>query len=798
MWISLNMISKITDISGISAEDLAHRLTMATAEIESIHPMNAHFSNIVTAKILEVKKHPGADKLTLVDLDTGSEKLRVVCGAPNHRTGDIVPLAKVGTKFSEEFVIKKSKIRGEESSGMLCSAKELGLSDDHSGIMIFPAETPTGKTLAELFPDWVDTLLELDNKSVTHRPDLWSHVGIAREIGALFGRPVKNIINEKLEATFKNTDNLKVTINCPDEAPRYSGLVVKNIKIAESPEWLKAKVTAIGMRPISNIVDITNYVMSEIGEPMHAFDRKKLSGNEIIVRMAKDGEKITTLDGREHTLCAEDILIADKSGPIALAGVMGGGNSEIENSTSEIVLEAANFNAVNIRKTAHRYNLPSDASMRFEKSQSPELTRPALLRCYELIKEIIPEAEAVTHIVDNYPKKLKEISISTTTSYIKHKLGYDVPDKRIIEILKSLEFGITASGEKLEIKIPHYRATKDISIEQDIVEEVGRIYGYDNIGQSAPLSPSKVPELNETRKFERFVKGVLTANYNMAEVTGYSFTGEDALNKTGINSDMDLRLRNPLSQDQDRLRRSLVPNIIKNIWYNHRYSDEFAMFELGRVYKKNDRKSKDLIAEERRVCGAFYMKNANDSIFYYAKNAGLGLLDALKIKGLHIKPATDSIEPYMHQGRTLGIEINNVSAGHIFELHPKIYKNFDFTGKAAMFDINLEFIMNAKKIETRFAELPKFPDVPFEISVLADKYAYVADIQSIIASSSRELIRSIEVISVYEGAPVPEGMKSVSFKLIFNAKDATLTPDQIEKLQRGVVAALDKAGYKLR
>jgi phenylalanyl-tRNA synthetase beta chain len=798
MWISLNMISKITDISGISAEDLAHRLTMSTAEIESIHHMNAHFSSIVTAKILDVKKHPGADKLTLVDLDAGIEKLRVVCGAPNHKTGDIVPLAKVGTKFSEEFEIKKSKIRGEESNGMLCSEKELGLSEDHSGIMIFPKDTPIGKTLAELYPDWVDTLLELDNKSVTHRPDLWSHVGIAREIGALFGRPVKNIINEKLESTFINTDSLKVIINCPDEAPRYSGLVVRNIKIAESPEWLKAKVTAIGMRPISNIVDITNYIMCEIGEPMHAFDRKKLAGDEIIVRMAKDGEKMKTLDGRDHMLCAEDILITDKNGPIALAGVMGGGNSEIEDSTTEIVLEAATFNPVNIRKTAHRYNLPSDASMRFEKSQSPELTRPALLRCYELIKEIIPEAEAVTHIVDTYPKKLKEISVSTTTSFIRHKLGHDVPDKRIIEILKSLEFGVEAAGEKLNIKVPHYRATKDISIEADIVEEVGRIYGYDNVGESAPLTQSAVPEANETRKFERLVKSILSANYNMTEVTGYSFTGEDALNRTGINSDLELRLRNPLSQDQDRLRRSLVPNMLKNIWHNHRYLDEFAMFELGRVYKKSDRKSKDLIAEERRVCGVFYTKNAGNDIFYYAKNAAMGLMKSLRAKGLRGIPATGKTEPYMHPGRSLIIEISGAAAGNVFELNPMIYKNFDFTGKAAMFDINLDSVMNAGKAETRFAELPKFPDVPFEISVLADKYAYVADIQSVIAKSNRELIRNIEVISVYEGAPVPEGMKSVSFKMIFNAKDATLTPDQIDKLQKGVVATLDKAGYKLR
>ncbi len=372
----------MVDISDIDPQELGLKITMSSAEIESVEYMNRHLETIVTAKITGMGKHPNADKLSICDVDTGSEQFRVVCGAPNHKEGDIVALALEGTKFTEEFTVKKTKIRGEESIGMLCSEREMGLSDDHSGIMILPPDTPLGQTMSQLYPDWMDVRFEIDNKSITHRPDLWSHQGFAREIGALLDRPVKDPVKWDLEKDFGSSDDLSVRIENPDDCPRYSGLVVKNITIGESPEWLKAMVTSIGMRPISNIVDVTNYVMAELGEPMHAFDRKKLRGSEIIVRNAAADETLTTLEDTEHTLMPEDIVIADRDGAIALAGVMGGGNSEIEEGTTEIVLEAANFNAVSIRKTAHRYNNRTEAAIRFEKSLSPEVTKAALIRCY--------------------------------------------------------------------------------------------------------------------------------------------------------------------------------------------------------------------------------------------------------------------------------------------------------------------------------------------------------------------------------------------------------------------------------
>ncbi|HPF07787.1 MAG TPA: phenylalanine--tRNA ligase subunit beta [Spirochaetota bacterium] len=798
MWISLKIIGNIVDIKDITPEEILSRLTMSTAEIEGIEYLNSHFSSIYTAKLTKVERHPDADKLTLCEVDTGKEKLQVVCGAPNHKTGDIVALATVGTKFSDEFIIKKSKIRGVESNGMLCSLRELGLSEDHSGIMIFPPDTKIGVPLSEIYSDWVDVRLNIDNKSITHRPDLWGHIGFAREISALLGREFKSPVNESLRADFKDSDKLKVTVKDPEAAPRYSGLVVKNIKIGESPEWLKAAVTSIGMRPISNIVDITNFVMAEIGEPMHAFDRKKLKGDEIFVRYAAKDEKITTLDGREHGLTPEDIVIADSGGPIALAGVMGGGNSEIDDSTTEIVLEAATFNPVNIRKTAQRFDSRTEAAMRFEKSLSPEITVDALIRCYDLIKQVIPEAEAVSGIVDDYPVKLKPVQIEVTTDYIRRMIGEELDDQHITGVLTSLAYGVTNNNGTLTVDVPHFRATKDISMKDDIVEEVGRVYGYSTITPKPPMVPCVPPARNEHRYFEREVKNILSNAFSFTEISGYSFVGEDILNMLKINEDKELRLRNPLSRDHDRLRRSMIPNIMNAIRYNQRFRESFDIYELGRVYLKDNRQSSELVSENFRTAGAVFMKKPSAPLFYEAKAVAAGLMEKLKIKNFKLIPETKSLPPYAHPGRSMRIEIEGKDAGLIFEVHPETAKTFEFTGKAAIFDLDLDAMFNAEKKPVKFKELQKFPEVPFELSVLADKYIYSEEILKTISKSDQNRIKEVSVVSVYQGAQIPGDKKSVSIKIVFASKEKTLEPAEIEELQKKVLADLGKAGYTLR
>ena len=797
MWISLKIINRMVDISDIAPEEVADRLTMATAEIEGIEYLNKSFQTIYAAKLTKVEPHPDADKLTLCEADTGSEKFQVVCGASNHKTGDIVALAAVGTKISEDFEIKKAKIRGVESSGMFCSEKELGISEDHSGIIILPPDTVLGTTLDKIYPEQVDILLEIDNKSITHRPDLWGHEGFAREIGALFNRTVKSPVDRTVESTFKNKDNLEVEVKDLESSPRYSALAVKGIEIKESPEWLKGMVRSIGMRPINNIVDITNYVMVELGEPMHAFDKKKLRGDKIFVRYAKDGETLTTLDDKTHKLTSEDIVIADIEGPIALAGVMGGANSEIDESTTEIVLEAACFNPVNIRKTAHRFGVRTEASMRFEKSISPEVTTDALLRCYELIKEAIPSAEAASSIADHYPGKMNTVTIHTSTDYIRRKLGENIDDNRITGIIESLSFKIKKTGNEMEIEVPHFRATKDVSIADDIVEEVGRIYGYDNITPSAPLVPCVPPAKNDFRFFERRIKDILTESFSMVEVMGYSFTGDQILNMLEINEEKELRLRNPLSSEQDRLRRSLIPDIVTFIQYNQRYSENFDIFELGRVYIKNDRKSPDLIVENTRAAGAVFIKKPSSPVFYEAKSIASGLLEQLKVKNFKLVPVKEAIPPYAHPGRSMRIIVEGEDAGLIFELHPAISEKFEINGSAAIFDIDLNKVFKAAKREIKFKELQKFPEVPFEISVLTEKNTYSEDILSIIRKGGR-YIKSAEVVSIYEGAPIPEDRKSVSVKVVFASSEKTLTHNEIEETQNKIISDLKNAGYSLR
>jgi phenylalanyl-tRNA synthetase beta chain len=798
MWISLKIIERMVDITGITPEQIADRLTMSTAEIEGIEYLNSFFRTIYTAKLLKVEPHPDADKLTLCTVDTGSEKLQVVCGATNHKTGDVVALATVGTKFSDEFIIKKSKIRGVESHGMLCSKRELGISEDHSGIIVFPGNTPLGKPLSEIYREWIDVRLNIDNKSITHRPDLWGHEGFAREIAALFGRKFRNAVDRNIISSIPERDNLKVTVKNPEAAPRYSALVIDKIKIGESPDWLKSAVTAIGMRPINNIVDITNYVMAEIGEPLHAFDRKKLKGSEIFTRLAAPGEKIMTLDGREHNLTPEDIVIADISGPIALAGVMGGGNSEIDGSTTEIVLEAATFNPVNIRKTAQRFDARTEAAMRFEKSLSPEITVDALARCWELIKEIIPGSEAMTGLVDDYPRPVKESEIKVNTDYVRKKIGQHIDDDSIVKTLTALQYIVKAEGKDLHVIAPHFRSTKDISMKDDIVEEVGRVFGYSNIHPAPPLIECIPPAKNLFRYFERDVKDILSKNFCMTEVSGYSFTGEDMLNRLKINEDRELRLRNPLSIEIDRLRRSLIPNVIHFIQYNQRFSDSFDIFELGRVYLKGDRKSKDLPYENFRVAGTVFMKKPPEPVFFEAKAIALGLLNKLMVKNYRLIPATGSLPPYAHPGRSMKIEVDGNDAGLIFEIHPETAQTFELAGRAGVFDIDLNVLFKAEKNPVKFKELQKYPEVPFEISVVADKRTYSDQILNIILKSDRNRIRTADVISVYEGSQLTADKKSVSVKIVFASKEKTLEPSEIEDLQKKVISELNKNGYTLR
>lgn len=798
MWLSLNILSELVNLKGLDPKEIGNRLTMSTAEIEGIEEERPFLKSIIAAKILKVAPHPNADKLTLVDLFNGVEEVRVVCGAKNHKEGDIVPLATIGTVFSPEFIIQPTKLRGEPSNGMLCSARELGFSDDHGGILILPADTKIGTPLSELFKEWCDTRIEIDNKSITHRPDLWGHFGFARELGAIFDREISDPVDSTLANKISGNKKLKIDIQDPSLCLRYTSLVIDNIKIEESPDWLKARLTSLGMRPINNIVDITNYVMAELGEPMHAFDYKKLKGDKIQIRTAKPNEKIATLDGTDADLTTDDIIIADANGPIAVAGVMGGANSEIDESTTCIVLEAACFKPVNIRKTAHRFNLRTEAAMRFEKSLDPELCPKAIIRCYQLIAETIPGAIPVSEILDSYPLPYKKIAMNISCLKIRESLGKDIPNDRILAILKGLRFDVKQNGDILALEVPSFRATKDVSIEEDIVEEIGRIYGYDNIEPNPPLVPCVPPPINVKRNFERELKNILARDHNMTEVSNYSFVGEEILERLNFNENKELRLKHPLSTEQDRMRRGLIPNIMENVLSNQRYQEYFRIFEYGRAYLKEDRSSKDLAVEKNLIAGAFFDKNSDSAIFYEAKSVVMDLAKKLKIKNITFSVPSGTLLPYMHPYRTMIVKINEQTAGYIFELHPAIRNKNDVKGQSSFFELDADLLFDSEKEGIKFEELNRFPDVPFEISVVVPHKTYSAELGNIITNCDKNLISDISVVSIYEGAPITEGYKSVSYKIIFSGKDHTLSPKEIEDLQQKIMCTLNQKGYSLR
>jgi len=796
MNISLSILKKMVNLDGLTPEQIALKLTMASAEIEGVHYKNGHFSTVVTAKLLEVKPHPDSDHLTVVKADTGSEVFNVVCGAPNHKTGDICALALEGTQMAEDFVIKKSKIRGVESCGMLCSEKELGLTGDHSGVIVFAPGTKIGVPLTEIYPEMCDVCLEIDNKSITHRPDLWGHEGFARELAALYDRPLLNPVDTSIVKNFPASSSLKVEIKCPERAPRYTGLVMSNIVIKESPAWLKAAIESIGMRPINNIVDITNYVMAELGQPMHAFSRAKLRGDTIFVRLAAEGEKLTTLDGQSHDLTGEDIVIADEGGAIALAGVMGGGNSEIDEHASEIVLESANFNAVSIRKTAFRRKLRTDAAMRYEKSLDPELCYRALLRAAQLILEIIPGSTVASPVIDAYPSKPQLITIETSCGYIRRQLGKDVADETIVQILTSLGFGVRAEGSDLSITVPSWRATKDVSIAADIVEEIGRIHGFDNIPPVAPFVPCIPPLANQFRLFERTIKSILSGNHNMIEVYNYSFVGESLLKKAGTPENNELRLRNALSVEHDRLRTDLIPGILQNIVLNEKNTPSFKIYEMGRTYHKKDRTDRELATERVIVAGAFCAKSSRDELFYEIKTVMRDLASRLAVK-VSLRPAEANLPAYAHPKRTLEMLCQGNRIGLIFEVNPVVKHTSDISSNAALFTVDVNSLFEADKIKAVFRELPKYPDVYFEVSVLADAKVYAGSLCEIVRKSSQS-ITATDVVAVYAGAPVPEGKKSVSLKITFSSPDKTLSSAEIQALQDGVIKTLTAKGYPLR
>jgi len=795
MKVPLKWLQEYIDIT-LPLTDLADRLTMAGIEVGGKQVVGGNWQNIVVGQIVAISPHPNADRLSLVTIDLGTERQTVVTGAPNIRVGDKVAFAYVGAQLidghsGQVFRLKSAKIRGVVSNGMACSEKELGISDSHEGIMVLPSEAPLGAPLADYLGD---VIFDLD--ITPNRPDCLSIIGIAREISALTGQglPLPEVSYE--ESASPVDQQISIEIVAPDLCPRYCASLIIGVKIAESPKWIQQRLLACGMRPINNIVDITNYVMLEYGQPLHAFDYHRIRGKKIIVRRATDSEAIVTLDGIERVLSENMLVIADKERAVAIAGVMGGANSEVSEETTSILLESANFNPASIHYTGRTLRLPSEACMRFERGIRPELTSLALKRATQLIIQLAG-GEAAKGLVDEYPGKLDREPVLLSTSQVKQLLGVEFSLDQIVGVLTSLGFDCKTTGSKLEVWVtpPYWRS--DIHQAVDLIEEVVRIIGYDKIPAtmlSQPL-PRQDPEpiISLKQKVGRSLIG-----YGFQEVITYSLTSLELLNKLMPEphplEPMPLRVANPMTADQEYLRPNLRANLLAVLCANRRHEDGgIRLFELGRVYLA---RQKDLPEEPEVLCGILSGPRLEKSWhsggelldFFDAKGVMEGLLNQLGVEASFEQGSDESLHP----SKQAALVVAGNRLGVIGELHPKVTQAFEICDTVCLFEINLTALLPFTTGHKMFQPIPRFPATVRDLALVVDARIPHQKVQNIIKSFP--LVSEINIFDVYSGEQVPPGKKSLAYRITFQSPSHTLTDKEVNRVQQQI---LDKLSHEL-
>lgn len=826
MKISLNWLRQFTDIPNIDPNELGQLFTIRTAEVEGVINEGAMFHNIVVGKIISIQPHPNATKLRITQTDVGAEHggtLQIVCGAPNIKEGQFVIVALPGSKVKwhgegDYITLEKAELRGIESNGMICGGEEVGLDitniQDAAGILDLSVYAPTkdyelrpGTPLSFLL-NKNDVIFEIDNKSLTHRPDLWGHYGIAREMAAILDTKCKPY--EKAVKTLKYSDistqksPLSITIHDTEICPRFTGCIIRNIKVKESPDWLKRDLIAVGVRPVNNIVDVTNYVMYELGQPMHAYDRKIVSTDKLEIRYAHTDETLETIDHKHQKLTTEDPVITSGTHVLTLAGVMGGAHSEINDHTIEIILESANWQPGIVRKASQRHGLRTDAVQRFEKSLDSEMTMTAILRAAALIKKLCPKAEIEGSIVDIYPTKLPTKTITIEPEKIAEKIGITISPAEIKSILQKLSFGVKAlpgKPKRLEITVPSFRATKDISTEDDILEEVARAHGYEKITPTLPNLPIALPNENQLRKLEHQARNILSYQCGLSEVYNYSFYGKDDMEKCHLPEDIHLKLDNYLSSEQTHLRTSLIPNLLKNLTNNLRFKKEMSIYEIGRIYNEEH----EFFPREEVIIAGAIIRPENISSFLVVK----GIVETYGKETSAIDANQEwetgsTFCPTAHPNRyselkTASESLSSESAvARIYELHPAIARAHDLPSNIAIFEINLTKLAKEASKDKRYELIPKYPGIEFDIAILIDKKMKAADVKKAIKSVNHELIKHANLFDQYEGPNIEAGKKSLAFSILLQSPDRTLTEEDLTQAQKKISEKIHGLGGTIR
>lgn len=807
MLISRNWLNEFVALDNKTDEELAADITLHTVEVEGTAKLGALLDHVVVGVVEKVEKHPDADRLNVCQVNVGKEIVQVVCGGSNVVEGMHVAMGMIGAKVQwhgegAPVELKKTKIRGVESFGMICAADEIGLGDlfrkdDEKEILdLSGLHADIGTPLLELLA-LDDTVIDVDNKSMTHRPDLWGHYGLARDIAAMYGKNLKPYPAASFDEGKQQA--LKVSVKDQDLCPRYMGVMLDGITIGPSPQWMQKRLAAVGINPINNIVDITNYVMAELGQPMHAFDADSLHSAEILVRKAKEQENIMLLGGDEVALSSDMLVIADKHRPIAIAGVKGGGDSAVTNATTRIIFEAANFQATSVRRTSQALGIRTDASARFEKALDPNAVALAMQRAVALTVELCPGARVVSNISDVHDFTLDQGPVDLDLTFVNRKIGVDVPKDFVVQTLERLGFALEDHGESLRVTVPTWRATKDVRIPEDLIEEIARMYGYDNITPKLPEASIEAPPADPLRALKKVVREQLAYASRYTEVYNYCFTSTEWVEKMQVPTENLLELDNPVAKDRPYLRRNLMPNMLANAEKNlHRY-DAVRLFEIGKTFLGDDEGEEDggkgRLPKQDTYLGMCYAERGNDTPFY-------GAADAIRQLGQHLGLSVtfqqlNADEDMLHPGRCAAVQFDGEVVGKIAELHPVSQQTLGIPHRTAMVELNLSKVIPLLCVKSAYHPLSAYPAVQRDVALLVDTSIEDAAVRQKIQKASC-LIESVDLFDVYTGKGIEEGKKSMAYRLTYRAKKETLTSEKVDAEHEKVMALVESAFGAIR
>lgn len=785
MLLSMNWISDFVDLTGLDRMQLISRFSLSTAEVENeIFEMGKELSGVVVGQILSVENHPSSKKLHLLKVDCGrAEPVDIVCGAPNVRVGMKTALATLGANV-DGIVIEPRDLAGCTSYGMCCSEKEIGISAENNGIMDVLEDVANGTDIKELY-DIDDIIFEVDNKSLTNRPDLWCHYGIAREFAALAERELK--LPEVTDlSVYNNLPAIDMKIEDP-LCQRYSCLRFENIKVNVSPVNMRIRLFYCGMRSINLLADLTNYLMLELGQPMHAFDSRKVES--IRIRRFDKPFVFRTLDGIDRNIDENTLMVCNGDKPVAIAGIMGGYDSEIVDDTHTLSLESATFNSVSIRKSTVRLSHRTDASMRYEKSLDPELTVYAIARFVKLLKEIDPGIEIVSSLTDEYAYKYETVVLDFNKQYVDRYTGIEIDNEAIIKTLSSLGFKVTNNGDDFSVVVPSWRATKDVTIKADIIEEITRIYGYDNFDihtAYAPMYPLRhsIEKIDEDK-----IKDILVKKYSLHEIQSYIWAYSDEYKALGMDVEDNIKLINSTNPNIETIRRSIVPTQLCQMKYNTSYSSEFGLFETGRVVLGLD--ENNLCVEKKKLCITLFSKiKDTETLFFELRNVLCVLADDIKHTQLAFK-SVEAQHSYQHIKNNFEVVAGDVVLGQIGVVHPSVCKKIDKKASIVYAEIDISDFANIINNSISYEETSKFPGIEIDLTFISDSFL---PISKAISMDTSGLVSKVSVVGTYSD----DSGKSITVRILFAHKERTLTSAEVKEVVDVIVNELDSEGVSLK